>query len=85
MQTVISPQPPRPYFGCLPKDIHAREKRTRMKFFDSAEWAMKEESESVKLSKDKKAESAPLPVPTTDEIKKYIEHTKCFERSPLEV
>ena len=56
-----------------------------MKFFDSAEWAMKDETESVKLRKDKKAESAPLPVPTTDEIKKYIEHTKCFERSPLEV
>ena len=85
MDTVTSAEPRRPHFGSLPKDISVREKRARVKFFDSAEWAMKEENHDPDRTIDNRGKPAHLPIPTVDEIQKHVELTKCFERSPLEV
>lgn len=46
---------------------------------------MKEENTDPGQATYDKEKAAQLPVPTMDEIQKYVELTKCFERSPLEV
>ena len=71
-------------FGSLPNNYEAMSKRRNMKFFDSAEWAMTQETTERSLSLRGKVISDPLPKPTTDEISKYIRET-FSESSPLEI
>lgn len=69
-------------YGSLTGNNSAKDKRNQMKFFDSAEWAMK-------LNKEERKQrvSAPLPRPTNDQLQKYLESVKSNQNSnsPLTV
>lgn len=68
-------------FGNLLIDVDAAEKRHVMKFFDSAEWAMRNRDDGAQPQETRMQ----LPFPTVDEIKKQSDLRMCFERSPLVV
>lgn len=69
-------------YGSMTGNNSAKDKRNQMKFFDSAEWAMKLNREDRK-----QRSSAPLPRPTDDQLQKYLELVKSnqSQNSPLTV